>query len=210
MSYVLKPVTAKVNIDWNYIGKPDGLAGTGSTLTERLLAYGFAVLATATLVGFLRIQDHPATFGWRLWLLIFFVFDVVGGVVANILNSCKRMYHTPVQPGENGFIRLVKNPLAFTTFHIHPIIFAWAYFGNPWVGAIWYVALVTSVAVTLSTPLYLRRPIAMTFVLAAIFINLYGPSLAPGLDWFIPCLFLKIVLAHSDREEPYRPMERAS
>ena len=200
-----------INIDWSYSGKPDGLAGTSSTLSERILAYGFAAVATVSVVGFLRlVEEHPATFGWRLWLLIFFVFDVVGGVVANMLNSCKRMYHAPVQANETGFIRLVKNPLAFTALHIHPIIFAWAFFGDPWLGAAWYVALVASVAITLATPLYLRRPIATGFVLAAIFVNLYGPSLVPGLDWFIPCLFLKIVLAHAVREEPYRPVERRS
>jgi hypothetical protein len=36
------------------------------------------------------------------------VLESFGGVVANSLNSCKRFYHSPVQPEETGFTALAK------------------------------------------------------------------------------------------------------
>lgn len=174
-------------------------------MSERLLAYGFAILVTLSLVTFLRLEDSPAAYGWRLWLLIFLVFDVLGGVVANMLNFCKRHYHSPPKPSEGGFARLVKRPMAFTLLHIHPIIVAWAFWESIWLGVGWYIALLLSVVVTLNVPLYLRRPIATAIVVTVSLISLYGLGYGEGLEWFIPALFFKIVLAHCVREEPYRP-----
>lgn len=200
-----KIMAQTIKVDWSYSGKADPLAGTGATVSERALAYGFAALVTFGLVGYLRLEENPIAYGWRLALLVFFVFDVVGGVVANMLNSCKRLYHSPAQPDESRFIKIVKNPLAFTIIHIHPIIAAWAFYGEIWVGVFWYAALVLSAAVTLATPLYLRRPVATAFVVIASITSFYSLSLGAGLEWFVPCLFFKIVLAHAVREEPYRP-----
>ena len=203
-------MSSSANISWAYSGKSDGLAGTGATVAERLLAYGFAVLITIGLVGYLRIQEHPAAFGWRAYVLSFFVFDIAGGVVANMLNSCKRLYHAPLKENETGFLKLVKNPMAFTLLHVHPVIFAWVYGANVWIGAFWYLALICSVAVVLASPLYLRRPLATAFVVIASLVSYYGLGFGPGFEWFIPCLFFKITLAHTVREEPYRPVERLS
>jgi len=201
-------MTEHAHIDWTYSGKNDGLAGTGATAAERVLAYGFALVITVGLVAFLRLQENPATYGWRLFVLLFFVFDVLGGVVANMMNSVKRVYHAPLQPGEKGFLRLAKNPMFFSALHIHPIVFAWVFGADVWIGVVWYVALITSVAITLATPLYLRRPAATAIVILASLVSLYALGLGEGLEWFIPALFFKIVLAHSVREEPYRPVER--
>ena len=196
----------KVNIDWSYSGKTDGLAGTGATNAERILAYGFAIFITLSLILFLRLNENPATYGWRLWLLIFLVFDVLGGVVANMLNSCKRHYHSPPKASERGFARLVKSPIAFAALHIHPIIVAWAFWETPCLGLGWYLALLIGVVLTLKTPLYLRRPMATAIVVMASLMSFYVFGYGSGLEWFIPALFFKIVLAHSVREEPYRPV----
>ena len=183
----------QVQIDWSYEGKNDGLAGTGATVAERVLAYGFALVITFGLVAFLRLQENPATYGWRLLVLMFFAFDILGGVVANMLNSVKRVYHAPLQAGETGFLRLVKNPLIFSALHIHPIVFAWVFWAEMWIGLAWYIALIASVAITLATPLYLRRPTATAIVILASLVSLYSAGFGEGLEWFIPALFFKIV-----------------
>jgi hypothetical protein len=40
-----------------------------------------------------------------------FAFDVVGGVVANSLNSCKRFYHTAAKSDEPQYTAFFKNHL---------------------------------------------------------------------------------------------------
>ncbi|MGF1462708.1 MAG: hypothetical protein ACFB2Z_06035 [Maricaulaceae bacterium] len=198
-------MTNSVHIDWRYSGRADGLTGAGAPVGERGLAYGFAAFATIALVGFLRLGDNPIAYGWRLPLLALFVFDIAGGAVANMLNSCKRFYNAPRQPQETGFVRWVKRPFVFSATHIHPILAAWAFGSELWIGVFWYIALVAGVAATLAAPLYLRRPIATAIVVTASGVSAYGLGLGAGLEWFIPCLFFKIVLAHTVREEPYRP-----
>ena len=193
------------NVNWRYSGRTDGFFGTGATSAERLLAAGAAGVFTILLILTLRWQGYEAAQGWRFWVLLALVFDVAGGVTANMLNSCKRYYHAPVQQNEHGFAAFSKNSFGFALIHIHPIIAAWAFGGESLHGLVWYGALLVGTGLTLVTPLYLRRPVAASIVIAAIIVNLYWLPLAPGMEWFIPCLFLKIVLAHTVREEPYRP-----
>lgn len=195
-----------INIDWRYSGRTDGFFGTGATSAERILAAGAGVLFTVLIVMTLKWQGFDAAQGWRFWVLIALAFDVAGGVTANMLNSCKRYYHAPVQNNEYGFAAFSKNSFGFALIHIHPIIAAWVFGGDVLHGVIWYGALLVGTGLTLMTPLYLRRPMAASVVIAAIIANLYLLPVAPGMEWFIPCLFIKIVLAHAVREEPYRPL----
>ncbi len=192
-------------IDWNYEGKPDALVGTGATVAERMLGYGSAAAFTLLLVGWQVFAADPGATGWRLLVYAVLAFDVAGGVTANMLNSCKRFYHADIKKDERGFTRLLKNPLMFALLHVHPLLIALLFEGNLPAAAIWYAALVGSVAITLSAPLYLRRPTATGLVVAAILISLYALPIARGFEWFVPCLFFKIVLGHTVREEPYRP-----
>ena len=195
-----------IKIDWEYSGKPDGFLGTGATGAEKLIALGSAALLTAAIVVALKLNGFTeATEGWRLFVLIFFAFDVAGGVTANMLNSCKRFYHAPVQPNERGLMAFVKHPLRFAMLHIHPIAVTLVFGGAILDGIIWYALLLAGTALTLATPLYLRRAMGATVVISALIASLYFFPLAPGMEWFIPCLFVKIILGHAVREEPYRP-----
>ncbi len=193
-----------VNIDWTYQGSPDFLAGTGATRTERSLMWAGGLVG-AGLYAFFFLTGTYAWAWWGYLLAGVMAFDVAGGVVANSLNSCKRFYHTPPLPAEPSSTRFFKNHLFFTALHIYPLIIA-LFFGGGWLyGLFWYAALLIAALAVLKTPRYLQRPVAFLFILLALVINLYGIPAAPGFEWFIPALFLKIVYGHLVREEPYRP-----
>lgn len=192
-------------IQWSYSGFADPLCGTGATRAERLLAYGMATLFTAIILAADFYRDAPIAEGWRIALLAFFAFDIAGGAVANMLNSCKRFYHSQLQPGEGFGARIAKNTTVFTAIHIHPVIAAYFFGGSVFNAVIWYVLLQAAVAVTLATPLYLRRAGATAITLLAMLGDQLLLPLGAGLEWFVPCLFIKLALGHAVQEEPYRP-----
>lgn len=194
----------KTNIEWKYSGKPDGFFGTGATQTEQNLVWLFGILSTALLGWYWWSHAMDWTW-WQYAIALLLALDVLGGVVANSLNSCKRFYHSPIQPEETGFTTLAKNHFIFTALHIHPIIIG-LLFGNMNLtyGVIWYFVLVTFSGNILRMPLYLHRPIAMGIIMLAVLVNYYVIPPVVGFEWFIPALFLKIVYGHIVQEEPYR------
>ncbi len=191
-------------IKWNYSGGGDPLCGTGATSAERVLAYGMAALFTGIILVLNHCQGGPNAEGWRIALLAFFAFDIAGGAVANMLNSCKRFYHTSLKPGEGFEARLAKNPTLFTAIHIHPMVAAYFFYGSVLNAAIWYILLQASVAMILALPLYLRRAGATAVTVLALLASQSFLPLGAGLEWLIPCLFIKMVLGHAVQEEPYR------
>lgn len=194
----------KTNIEWTYSGKPDGFFGTGATQAEQNLVWLFGILSTA-LLGWYWWSNAMDWSWWQYAIALLLALDVLGGVVANSLNSCKRFYHSPIQPEETGFTALAKNHFIFTALHIHPLIIG-LIFGNINLtyGAMWYFILVTFSGNILRLPLYLHRPAAMGIIMLAILMNYYVLPPVAGFEWFIPALFLKIVYGHIVREEPYR------
>jgi len=196
-----------VPIQWKYTGGADPLCGTGATPGERCLAYGMATVLTAIILAANFYRDVPIAEGWAIALLAFFAFDIAGGAVANMLNSCKRYYHGRLQPGEGFGARMAKNTRLFTAIHIHPIIAAFVFGGSVINAAVWYVLLQIGVAVTLAMPLYLRRAGATAITILALLASQSFLPLGAGLAWFIPCLFVKLVLGHAVQEEPYRPAQ---
>lgn len=192
-------------IQWSYAGFADPLCGTGATRAERLLAYGSATLLTMIILSANFYRDAPNAEGWRIGVLAFFAFDIAGGAVANMLNSCKRFYHRKLQPSEGFRACIVKNTTVFTAIHVHPIIAAYVFGGSILHGVIWYVLLQAGVTVTLAMPLYLRRAGATAITTLALLGDQLLLPLGTGLEWFIPCLFMKMVLGHAVQEEPYRP-----
>lgn len=146
---------------------------------------------------------------WRWWqyaLAIILGADLGGGMVCNALNSCKQFYFTPLKADETGFVRVVKNHLLFSALHIHPIIIWIIFGGSAWLyGLFWYSLYLICVFITLNIPLYLKRPISILLLLFALLINYYFIPPIKGFEWLIPVLFVKIVLGHLVREEPYRP-----
>lgn len=194
----------KTNIEWTYSGKPDGFFGTGATQAEQNLVWLFGILSTA-LLGWFWWHNAMDWSWWQYAIALLLALDVLGGVVANSLNSCKRFYHSPIQLEETGFTALAKNHFVFTLLHIHPILIRLV-FGNLNLtyGIIWYAVMLIASAAVQRLPLYLQRPTAMGIIMLAILVNYYVIPPVAGFEWFIPALFLKIVYGHIVQEEPYR------
>lgn len=191
-------------IDWNYSGKPDALMGTGATRAEKMIAYLGGLLVPLFLI--LLGVKGAVHWTWWQWLIALAIgADISAGAVANALNSCKRFYHSPIQPGEERY-RLVKNPILFSAIHIYPLIL-WLAFDRPnWLfGLAWYTLLIFATWAVEQFPLYLRRPAAVGMVVLVILVNAYLLQPIPGFEWMAPLLFLKIILGHTVKEEPYRP-----
>lgn len=196
-----------VHIHWQYSGKPDGFFGTGATRQEQMLVWCFGLLATA-LAGWAVWEKAIPWTGWQYVIAGLLALDVLGGVVANALNSCKRFYHAPLQAEETGLLRFVKNHLVFTVLHVHPLLIGFLFGQSNWVyGISWYAILVVSAILVLQMPLYLQRPTAFGVIMLAILLNLYIIEPVAGFEWLAPALFLKIIYGHLVREEPYRPMQ---
>ena len=138
--------SAEGQVTWHYSGRIDGLVGTGATGAERALGYGSAAVLTLLIVGDDLLRVEPvAQAGWQVALLALFAFDIAGGAVANMLNSCKRLYHSPPRPEEGAILRALKNPRLFTALHVHPLLIVWAFGGSLAHAAIWYLLLQVAV-----------------------------------------------------------------
>jgi hypothetical protein len=195
----------KVNPHWAYSGKADFMLGTGATGAEQILVWAAGFMGPC-LYGYLYLTHALNWSGWQYILAGVLSLDVIGGIVANSLNSCKRFYHTPAKPDEPPFTGFFKNHLIFSALHIYPILIA-IFFGAPnyFYGVFWYLFLMASTLIILNTPLYLKRPVAFFAITLALLLNLYVISPVQGFEWFAPALMMKILYGHLVREEPYRP-----
>jgi len=194
-----------INIDWTYSGAPDGFFGTGATRAEQTIVWLGGVIGAS--IVFWHASTQSLSWAWWQYIIAaLLALDVLGGVAANSLNSCKRFYHSPVRPEETGFTALAKNHFVFTLLHIHPVLVGFLFGQMNWqYGILWYMALVLSTLIVLAIPLYLQRPAAMGLIMTVILANFYLIRPVDGFEWLIPALFLKIVYGHIVREEPYRP-----
>jgi len=193
-----------INIDWNYSGTPDGFFGTGATRTEQSIVWIGGVIGAGIVIWNAWTQALPWVW-WQYAVAALLALDVLGGVVANSLNSCKRFYHSHVKPEEGSFTALAKNHFVFTLLHVHTILIGLLFSQNWQYGIIWYMALFLSSLLVLGMPLYLQRAAAMGIIMMAILANFYLIQPVSGFEWLAPALFLKIVYGHLVREEPYRP-----
>ncbi len=200
------------NIEWNYSGPPDGFFGPGATGAERGVVWLGVFLLFAAYAG-LEFTGRGPEWSWWLWAIVLGLgADIAGGMIANSLNSCKRYYHRGAtsdarsSPAKSGVGVFLRNHVAFAAVHVHPIFVGWL-FDRPLYGLGWYLVLQMTVWATLCVPLYLRRPLAMLWILAVLLVELYFVAPIPYLEWFIPVLFIKIVYGRIVREEPYRPVD---
>lgn len=196
-------------VDWTYTGPTDHLCGPGATQAERILAYGSAgVLTLLIVIADLTSATHVSASWWQFLLLLILAMDVSGGAVANNLNSCKRYYHGESADDEGVVTTYMKNARVFTALHLQPVLAGWAFGPGIWRGLVWYIVLQVAVWCVLAVPLYVRRAVATAITVAVIIVHAAWLPLAygaVGLSWFIPCLFIKMVIGHAVQEEPYRP-----
>ncbi len=200
--------------DWaEQAEKPDPVYGAGATPSEKNLARAAGLLAAALTVGYVAVAAPEAWSLWQYVLAAVLALDLVGGVVANGLNSAKRDHFSPVTPAAGWLGRLVRRPVLFAAVHVQPILAGLLFPGAGWWwGPAWYLITLLTVALVRITPLYLQRPVAL-FVCAIVAVLAPLVPAPIGLWWVPTIMALKLTLAHAVQEQAYRPQvagERAS
>ena len=133
-----------------------------------------------------------------------FALDIAGGVVTNATGSAKRWYHRRGQ----GFWE----HLGFVSVHLlHILLVGSLYLGFDleWI-LLASAFLLAAAAAILAVPQYLQRPVAHAGYALGVLVSLYLLDAPRGLEWFLPLLYLKVLLSHLVREEPYRPARAAA
>ena len=181
-------------------GHLDRLIGPGATATEIVLQLAPAVVA-AMAAGAYRMALPIEWTSLQLGLIALLGFDLVGGVLTNATAAAKRWYHRPGQ----GW----RQHMGFIALHlVHIGLVALLFRDGDWpffLGVSGY--LIGASALILSSPLYLQRPIALGLYSVALLGDRYCFTATPGLEWFLPLFFLKLLVSHLLRETPYRPGE---
>lgn len=186
---------------------PDPMYGAGALPVERRLAFWSGVCGSVLVVGYMALAEPDR---WNIWLYLIaatLAFDLIGGVVANGLNSAKRDHFAMRSTSGKLLEKIVRSPVLFSALHLQPIIIGLLYPGPGWWwGFLWYTFTLTGVISVGRAPLYLQRPVALLMCTAAALMTPVIPSPA-GLWWVPVVLALKLILAHAVQEEPYRPLK---
>ncbi|MEM6449546.1 MAG: hypothetical protein AAF703_04435 [Cyanobacteria bacterium P01_D01_bin.105] len=182
-------------------GQLDRFVGPGATPAELLLQLFpsfIAVIAAPLYASTLSV----ALSAWQLSLIAILAFDLVGGVLTNATAAAKRWYHRPGQ----GW----RQHLAFVGVHLFHIgLVAWLFRGADglfFVSVSNYLLLASGLIV--ASPLYLQRPVALGLYGLALLGDRYLFAPTPGLEWFLPLFFLKLLVSHLLKEKGYRPGDR--
>lgn len=176
----------------------DRFVGPGATKTE--LALQFAIPILAAITASVYAVSVAEQWSWLQYAACFVLaFDIAGGIVTNATSAAKRWYHRAGQGFGDHF--------GFTCLHlIHLIVVSWLFTGFDirWILTAG-VYLLASSAIVLSVPHYLQRPVAYTAYGFSLLLPLYLLYSPQGLEWFLPLFYLKLLVSHLPKEEPYRP-----
>ncbi|MBU0552446.1 hypothetical protein KKF91_05940 [Myxococcota bacterium] len=184
-------------------GAWDRFVGPGATPAEQGLALGFALLAGLGVC----VYAWRAGLGWtpgQHALAGLLAFDLTGGVLTNATSSAKRWYHRPSETR--------RKHLGFIAVHAAQILLvAWGFRGMDWayLGGVFGLLMLSAVLIVL-TPLYLQRSVALLFACVGLLASLYVFSPTPGLEWFIPVLFIKLLVSHLLFEAPFTSPRQAA
>ncbi|CAB9514316.1 expressed unknown protein [Seminavis robusta] len=190
-----------------FLNQLDTFIGPGATTAEIFLQFGASFVIG--LLCFWIKYDNDATEVSTNWkhnaIVIGLGMDMIGGVVTNSTSAAKRWYH---RPGQNfsqhmTFIAIHAMQIGTVAFLFCPQKDQqWFYF------AAVYGCLLVSSTIVHSVPLYLQRPMAMSLVATAIPMSMSKvlPE-TPGMEWFIPLLFLKLLVSHLTPETSFQPGE---
>jgi len=201
--YAKEIETMERKSDWNYPeprkglpGQWDKFIGPGATRAEQAIALVPAIVAAFAITWYAYAYD----LGWNSVQYIvaaLLALDMIGGVMTNATSSAKRWYHRSNQTALHH--------LGFVAIHVLQIfLVAWLFrdLDMTYI-VIVYSYLIVSAATVLFVPLRLQRSTALLFVCGAILMSEYVFVPTPGLEWFIPILFVKLLLSHLTVEEPY-------
>ncbi|HEU4324175.1 MAG TPA: hypothetical protein VFS21_13575 [Roseiflexaceae bacterium] len=180
------------------LGRWDAFVGPGATGAEEWVQLGGGlVLAGLALACFaVRFPGEPS---WAQMLcVVLLALDLSGGIITNATASAKRWYH---RAGQGA-----RQHLAFVLPHgLHLALLAGVFPEVGWGFALlFYGLLVAATLLILRTPLYLQRPVAFACFAAVLPLGaLFAPPV--GLEWAVPFLFLKLLIAHLLKEAPFGP-----
>ena len=190
-------------IDWappqprpGMAGWLDRFVGPGATTAE-LCWQVVAAFAGAVAVPAYSLMAGLNWSTLQLAVSCLLAMDLVGGMVTNATASGQRWYHRSGQGATQH--------LAFAAIHIVQLLLAgWFFRSGDWIFVgVFYAYLMFAVTVVCLSPLYLQRPIAMMFVVGAVFLNQFAFPSAPGMEWFVPVYFVKLLISHLLKEAPY-------
>ena len=194
-----------MTINWNFPAPRPGLPGAmdrfigpGATRAELALQFGLPTLAA--IAASFHASYVVSGWSWLQYAVCFVLaFDTAGGVITNATSTAKRWYHRSGQ----GFTQ----HFGMVSLHLfHLFIVAWLYLSLDlsWF-AITGACLLVSAAIVLTVPQYLQRPVAVTSYACALLLSIYILRQPAGLEWFLPLFYLKLLVSHLPKEEPYRP-----
>lgn len=188
-------------VQWEYPtprGMLDRFIGPGATRSEVLLQFVPAVLSAVAWLAAALVND----WGWtalQMGVVMLLSIDLVGGVITNATSSAKRWYHRASQ----GF----RPHFGFVLLHLHPFLVMALFDAGNWLFAVGgYAYLLVGALAILTTPLYLRRPLALLLLVGGFFLSLYILPVPARFEWFLPVFYTKLFASHLLREEPYRPV----
>ncbi|MGD1935975.1 MAG: hypothetical protein ACFCA4_00240 [Cyanophyceae cyanobacterium] len=179
----------------------DRLIGSGATSAELAVQFipAFGAAIAAPVYGATLAMDWSS---WQLGAIALLGFDIVGGVLTNATSAAKGWYHRPGQRARHHF--------GFVALHLFHIGLVSLLFRGAdvffFVGVSSF--LLGAAALILASPLYLQRPIAFGMFGLALLGDRYFLTPTPGLEWFLPLFFLKLLVSHLLKETAYKPGDR--
>ena len=177
-------------------GAWDRFVGPGTTGVENAGTAAAAILGAA--VGF---AGDPTARSWgplRRGAAAVLGADLFGGVWANATPAAMRWYH--------GRGQGAREQVAFSAFHVVQLLLVAAlYRDRDWRFVIGnYAYLLAATYAVASTPAPHRRAVALGLCLGAFWLNTAVWRPTPGMGWFAPVFFLKLLASHAAGEAPTR------
>ncbi|RKF13684.1 hypothetical protein DBZ36_18095 [Alginatibacterium sediminis] len=199
-----------MRVNWNfplpragYKGLIDKSIGPGATKDEKNLQLFVPLLAGLALIGVAYFGRY--SWSWSQYLVAYVLaVDMVGGIITNSTSSAKRWFH------REG--RGVKQHLGFVAIHFAQLaLFSWVFLGSD----LWWVFItgsymMISAGIILKTSLHMRRPVALSLYALSVVLTSHYLDSAPGLEWFLPLFYLKLLVCHLLKEAPFRPQMNAN
>lgn len=173
----------------------DRLVGPGTTPAEAHWQFWGGMGLTAVLV-YVMFTHQPALAwsGWQWAVAVLLAFDLSGGILTNSTASAKRWYHREGVTAVYHF--------SFVAFHLLEILLVvWLFRAWDWR----YFAVVSgyllgAAFLILRTPFVLQRTAAFLALAGGILLHQYFLTPTPGLEWFVPFLYFKLLVSHLLKE----------
>ena len=176
-------------------GLLDRFVGPGATRAELVLQFLPPLVAAIAAPTYAIVSDlHWSPL--QLSLAALLALDLLGGIITNATSAAKRWYHRPGQGFRQHF-----NFVILHVLHVTIVAFLFRNGDQLFLGVVAGYLLVAAFTI-LKTPLYLKRPVAFGLYSLALLGDRYGLSPTPGLEWFLPFFFFKLLVSHLLPETP--------